>query len=80
MTEERLRLDRTVSFGLVLALTLQSAGALMWVGRTEARLAELGRVQVSRAEVSQRLARLEGETAMMRGQLTRIEQVLSRAD
>lgn len=73
-----MRLDKTLTIGLVVTLALETAAALVWFGAAEARLTKLERVQNDRGEVAQRLARLEGETALMRVQLARIEQALVR--
>ena len=72
------RLERTITIGLIITLALETAGAMVWVGAAEARLSELERATESRWEVSERLARLEGETAMMREQLGRIEEAIAR--
>ena len=74
------RLERTITFGLVMTLVFQPAGGLIWVGAAEARLAELEREFESQLAISERLARLEGETAIMRSSLLRIEQSLTRDD
>ena len=39
MADRPLQIDRTVTFGLVLAILIQTAGALLWAGAAEARLA-----------------------------------------
>ena len=41
MADKPLQIDRTVTFGLVLAVLVQTAGALLWAGAAEARLAHL---------------------------------------
>ncbi|MGJ8561085.1 MAG: hypothetical protein ACSHX3_12685 [Litorimonas sp.] len=68
-----LKLERTVTLGLIMTLVIQTAAGLIWVGAADARLTELEREVESRWGISERLARLEGETAMMRGSLQRIE-------
>lgn len=68
-----LKLERTVTLGLILTLVIQTAAGMIWVGAAGARLSELEREVESRWGISERLARLEGETAMMRGSLQRIE-------
>lgn len=73
----RVKLERTVTLGLIVTLCLQTAGGLIWVGAAEARLAELEREVDSSWGISERLARLEGETAIMRHSLLRIEQSLT---
>lgn len=71
-----IRLERTITFGLVMTLVLQTAGGLIWVGAAEARLSELEHRFDSQLAISERLARLEGETTIMRSSLLRIEQSL----
>lgn len=68
-----LKLERTVTLGLIMTLVMQTAAGMIWVGAADARLNELERDVESRWGISERLARLEGETAMMRGSLQRIE-------
>ncbi|GLQ19667.1 hypothetical protein ACFFUB_14655 [Algimonas porphyrae] len=72
------RLERTITFGLIMTLILQTAGGLIWVGAAEARLTELEHEFESQLAISERLARLEGETAIMRSSVLRIEQTLVR--
>jgi hypothetical protein len=71
-----IRLERTVTLGLIMTLVMQTAAGMLWVGAADARLSELEREVESRWGISERLARLEGETAMMRGSLQRIEMSL----
>lgn len=70
------RLDRSITLGVILALTLQTAGALMWAGAANERLDQLEtRVEAS-APVAERLARLEAHAAYSRAALERIERRL----
>jgi len=71
-----IRLERTVTLGLIMTLVMQTAAGMLWVGAADARLSELEREVESRWGISERLARLEGETTMMRGSLQRIEMSL----
>lgn len=71
-----MRIERSVTLGLIMTLVMQTAVGMMWVGGTEARFAELEREVDSSWGISERLARLEGETAFMRQSLLRIEQSL----
>ena len=71
-----MKLERTVTLGLVATVLLQTAGALVWVGAAESRIVGLEHEMNVRWDVSQRLARLEGETAIVREQLQRIEEHL----
>jgi hypothetical protein len=81
MTEQtRWRLDRSVSLGLLLALVLETAGALLWAGRASARIDEVeGRVAAS-ATVGERLARLEAMATVQGTQLGRVEAKLDRLE
>lgn len=73
-----LQLDRRISIAVVLALTLQAAGALTWAGAANERIDQLERHSVGAAVVSERLARLEAEVSAMRAQLNRIESRLDQ--
>ncbi len=75
-----LKLERTVTLGLIATLFLQTAGALIWVGGAEARIEELERNLDINWSINERLARLEGETAMMHQMLRRIEEALYDED
>ena len=68
--------DRTVGMGLVVTLLVQTGGALVWAGTTSARLAELETEVEVAFDVNERLARLEGQSAIMRESLKRIEQAV----
>lgn len=72
-----MKLERTVTLGLIATVFLQTAGAMVWVGAAESRIATLEHEMKVRWGISQRLARLEGETAIVREQLQRIEDRLS---
>lgn len=78
-----LRLERTLTFGVLLALALQTGGALIWAGATGERLDQMERrleVQdASTAPVSERLARLETHAVNARASLERIERRLDEA-
>lgn len=69
----QLKLENTVTLGLIATLLMQTAGALVWVGAADSRISDLEREMESRWGISERLARLEGETAIVREQLQRIE-------
>jgi len=73
-----MKIDPRVTFALILALFLETAGALMWAGRAAARLDEVERAVATQPEVAERLARLEEQVADARRALARIEQRLDR--
>ena len=70
------RLDRSITLGVILALTLQTAGALMWTGAANERLDQLETRADTFAPVAERLARLEAHAAHNRAALDRIERRL----
>ncbi len=68
--------DRTVTYGLLFSVMLQTAGALIWAGAADARLKALETQMAMAPGVAQRLARVEGQTTVMSQSLTRIERKL----
>jgi len=72
MAEQNLRMDRTITFGLVLAL--------LWAGAAEARLSQLETQAAADFPVAERLARLEEQMIGARQSLTRIERRLDEED
>lgn len=80
MTDKALHVDRTITFGLVLAVLVQTAGALLWAGAAEARLSTLESQAIADMPVAERLARLEEQMIGARQSLTRIERRLDAED
>ena len=76
MSDKHLHVDRTITFGLVLAVLVQTAGALLWAGAAEARLSQLETQAAADLPVAERLARLEEQMIGARQSLTRIERRL----
>lgn len=72
------RLERSITLGVILALTLQTAGALMWTGAANERLDQLEIRADATAPVAERLARLEAHAAHSRAALERIERRLEQ--
>jgi hypothetical protein len=72
----KLAIDPRITFALIFALFLETAGGLMWAGRAAARLEEVERAVATQPEVAERLARLEEQVAEARRSLARIEQRL----
>jgi len=73
-----LKLERTVSLGIIVTLSIQSAGALMWGGAAEARLQSLENTNAATPPVVERMARLEEQMIMARQSLARIERRLDQ--
>lgn len=71
-----MKFDPRVTYALILALFLETAGGLIWTGRAAARLDEVERVVSRQADVIERLARLEEQLSEARRSLTRIERRL----
>ncbi len=80
MSEKPLQFDRTISFGLILAIIIQTTGALLWAGAAEARLTALESRTEDAPAVTERLARLEEQMSMARQSLSRIERRLDAQD
>lgn len=73
---EAWRLDRRVTLGLVLALAVQTAGALIWAGGASERLDQLEARTAASGLTHERLARLEEHAVHTRAALDRIERRL----
>lgn len=71
-------LERKIPLGVILALAIQSGGALAWAGGAAERIATLERRLDHEAGVDERLARLEAEAEASRAALGRIEAKLDR--
>ncbi|GIK50810.1 MAG: hypothetical protein KJZ75_14570 [Hyphomonadaceae bacterium] len=72
----RVSIDPRITFALILALFLETAGGLIWAGRAAARLEEVERAVATQPEVAERLARLEEQLAEAQRSLARIERRL----
>jgi len=72
------QIDRTVTLGLIVTLSVQTAGGLVWAGSAAARLNALEKQLAVNPAISERLARLEGQTSEMAKSLSRIERELIR--
>ncbi len=72
-------LDKRVPVAIIIALLMQTAGALVWAGAASERLSTLeGRTQ-SLTKMNVRTARLEEQVIYMRATLDRIENKLDRS-
>lgn len=72
----KLAVDPRITFALIFALFLETAGGLIWAGRAAARLEDVERAVATQPEVAERLARLEEQVADARRSLARIERRL----
>ena len=73
-----IKFDRTLSFGIIVTLAVQTAGALMWAGAADARLSHVETNIAAHPAISERLARMEAQMDMARASLTRIEHRLDQ--
>jgi len=71
-------IERKLTAAFVLALAVQTGGALMWAGAAAQRIEVLeDRVEAARP-VAERLARVETKLEAVRAQLDRIENKVER--
>ena len=71
------RLDRTITYGLIVTVLIQTASGLLWTGAAGARLSALETQMSLTPGISERLARLEGQTVHIEQSLMRIERRLN---
>ncbi len=71
-----MKFDPRVTYALILALLLETAGGLIWAGRAAARLDEVERAAALQPEMAERLARMEEQLAEAQHSLARIERRL----
>jgi len=69
----RWHLQRQITLGVLVALLVQTSGALIWFGQVGERLDQLERTTTRQVPLAERLARLEAEMRLARESLTRIE-------
>ena len=65
---------------MLVALAVQTGGALMWAGAAAERLSTLERQALLDRPVAERLARVEARLAAVQDQLDRIEDRLEKVD
>jgi len=70
--------ERKLTAAFVLALALQTGGALMWAGAAAQRISVLEEQAEVARPVAERLARVEAELEAVRAQLDRIEDKVER--
>lgn len=73
ITAPRWQLQRQISFGVLIALLVQTSGALIWFGQVGTRIDQLERQSVRQVDLAERLAGLEAEMRLVRESLVRIE-------
>ena len=66
-------MERRLPAAVIVALIVQTAGALVWAGGAAARIASLEARVEQQSSVTERLARLEEQAAATRAVIERIE-------
>lgn len=74
----RWHLDKRVPIALIMAILIQTAGALTWAGAASERINHLERQVIDGSDLGERAARLEEQVAHTRASLERIEEKLDR--
>jgi hypothetical protein len=80
MSHPPLKIERTLTLGVMLALSVQTGGALIWAGAASERLEQMERrldaQDMVSGPVNERLARLEAHAVHASASLERIERKL----
>jgi hypothetical protein len=71
-------IDKKITWALILALTVESAGVFAWAGAAGERLREVEIRVAAQAEMAERLARVEVRLEQAAMQLDGIEEKLAR--
>lgn len=71
-------LDKRVPIALIAAMTIQTAGALVWAGAAMQRMNYVEREVAASALIGERTARLEEQIRYLRQSVDRIETKLDR--
>ncbi len=71
-------IERKVTAAFLLALAIQTGGALVWAGAAAERISVLETNVNAARPVAERLARVEAELEAVRAQLDRIEDKVER--
>lgn len=72
--------ERKLTAGFVLALAIQTGGALVWAGAAAERISTLEQKADIARPIGERLARVEAQLEAIHTQLDRIEMRLESAD
>lgn len=72
--------EKKITLAFVLAVLVQTGGALVWAGSAAERITVLERNVEAGRPVGERLARVEAELGAVRAQLDRMERKLEAGD
>ncbi|MEM7661997.1 MAG: hypothetical protein AAF292_07085 [Pseudomonadota bacterium] len=73
-----MKYDRRISFAVIFAIFVQTAGAFVWAGSASERLSMVEQEIDYGRTSAERLARLEAELEAVRHQLDRIERKIEK--
>lgn len=75
-----MEIEKKVTIGLIVAILVQTGGALVWAGAAAERISTVETELADRKMLSERLARVEAVLDGARGQLDRIERRMEARD
>ena len=75
-----MEIEKKVTIGLIIAILVQTGGALVWAGSAAERIRTVEAELNDRKTVSERLVRVEAQLEAVSGQLNRIERRMEARD
>ncbi|WP_321491267.1 hypothetical protein [uncultured Hyphomonas sp.] len=75
-----MEVEKKVTVGLIVAILVQTGGALVWAGSAAERIRAVETELDDRKMVSERLVRVEAQLESVSGQLNRIERRMEARD
>jgi hypothetical protein len=75
-----MKFEQKVTLGFILAILVQTGGALVWAGSAAERIRAVEAELNDRKTVSERLVRVEAQLEAVSGQLNRIERRMEARD
>ena len=75
-----MEIEKKVTISLIMAILIQTGGALVWAGAAAERISNVEAELNGRKSVSERLVRVEAQLEDVRAQLGRIERRVEAGD
>ena len=75
-----MEIEKKVTVSLIMAILIQTGGALVWAGAAAERISDVEAELNDRKSVSERLVRVEAQLEDVRAQLGRIERRMEGRD
>jgi len=75
-----MEIEKKVTISLIMAILIQTGGALVWAGAAAERISNVEAELKERKSVSERLVRVEAQLEDVRAQLGRIERRVEAGD